>query len=148
MAELLRHTKATFSYELLDRYEAGIELLGLEVKTLREHRGSLLGAHVIIRGGEAFVVGLEIPPYQTNNTPKEYDPLRTRKILLNKKEIAELEKVSENRGLTLVPILLYSKGRKIKIEIAVAKGKKLHDKREAIKKRDTDRDLRRSLHLK
>jgi SsrA-binding protein len=148
MAELLRHTKATFSYELLDRYEAGIELLGLEVKTLREHRGSLLGAHVIIRGGEAFVVGLEIPPYQTNNTPKEYDPLRTRKILLNKKEIAELEKVSENRGLTLIPILLYSKGRKIKIEIAVAKGKKLHDKREAIKKRDTDRDLRRSLHLK
>lgn len=148
MAELLRHTKATFSYELLDRYEAGIELLGLEVKTLREHRGSLLGAHVIIRGGEAFVVGLEIPPYQTNNTPKEYGPLRTRKILLNKKEIAELEKVSENRGLTLVPILLYSKGRKIKIEIAVAKGKKLHDKREAIKKRDTDRDLRRSLHLK
>lgn len=148
MAELLRHTKATFSYELLDRYEAGIELLGLEVKTLREHRGSLLGAHVIIRGGEAFVVGLEIPPYQTNNTPKEYDPLRTRKILLNKKEITELEKVSENRGLTLIPILLYSKGRKIKIEIAVAKGKKLHDKREAIKKRDTDRDLRRSLHLK
>lgn len=145
MANLITHGKAHFEYEILERYEAGIELLGFEVKTIRAHRGSILGAHIIVRGDEAFVVGMEIPPYQVNNTPKEYDPLRTRKLLLKKEELSDLQKSGETKGLTIIPLSLYSKGRKIKIEVAVVRGKKLHDKRETIKKRDTDREMRRTL---
>ncbi len=142
---LIQNKKAFFDYEILERYEAGIELLGHEVKSLRKGMGSLLGAHVLIRGGEAFVVNMQIPPYQTANTPKEYDELRPRKLLLAKKEIAEIQKTSEQKGLTIVPVSVYNKGRKLKMEVAVARGKKKHDKRESIKKRDTEREIRRSL---
>ena len=145
MTTLLSHGKANFLYEIQDRYEAGIELLGHEVKSVRNHQGTLLGAHVIIRGGEAYVVGMEIPPYQNKNTPKDYDPLRTRRLLLTKKEIEELSKNGDMKGLTIIPVSLYSKSRKIKAEIAVVRGKKSHDKRETIKKRDTEREMRREM---
>lgn len=145
MAPLLSHGKLHFDYEIMERYECGIELLGHEVKTIRAHRGSLLGAHVIIRGGEAFLINMEIPPYQPGNTPKEYDPKRTRKLLLTKKELEELVEKEQSKGLTIVPVSLYNKGRKLKIEIAVVRGKKNRDKRETIKKRDTDREMRRTL---
>lgn len=142
---LIQNKKIHFNYEILEKYEAGIELLGFEVKSLKSSQGSLEGAYIKIRGGEAFVTGMNIPPYQVNNTPKEYDPTRSRKLLLTKKEIEELGKVEQKAGLTIVPLSVYNKGRKIKLELAVAKGKKNFDKRETIKKRDTEREIRREL---
>lgn len=145
MSNYLDNPKARFDYEVLERYDAGIELFGFEVKSVRNGRGSIAGSHVIIRGGEAFIVGMRIDPYQPGNTDPAYDPARTRKLLLTKKEILELEEQDAKKGLTLVPLSLYDKGGKVKVSFAVARGKKQFDKRETIKKRDTDRDLRRLL---
>lgn len=143
MAIYAENRKARFNYEFLEKYEAGIELLGLEVKSIRKGQIFLDGAFVITRGGEAYLINANIPPYQPSNTPKEYDPLRNRKLLLTKKEIKELGETEKNRSLTIVPISVYNKERKIKLEIALAKGKKKFDKRESIKKRETDRNIRR-----
>jgi len=141
---LINHKKARFDYEIMDKYEAGIELLGFEVKSLMSKRGSLEGAFVIARGGEAFLMGASIPPYQAKNTPAGYDPYRTRRLLLKKSEINFLAG-KETNGLTIVPLSMYNKGTKIKIEIAVVRHKKKHDKRELIKKRETGREIRREL---
>ncbi len=143
MPTYLENTKARFDYEVLERYDAGIELFGFEVKSVRNGRGSITGAHILIRGGEAFIIGMRIDPYQPGNTPPGYDPDRTRKLLLTKKEIMELEEQDAKKGLTLVPLSLYDKNAKVKLGFAVARGKKEFDKRETIKKRDTERDLRR-----
>ena len=145
MAALIGHKRATFDYEILETFEAGISLLGTEVKSVRRGQGRLEGAHVVIRGGEAFLVGASIPAFQSANAPKDYDPERTRKLLVSKKEILELHQRSEKQGLTIVPIKLYNSGRLLKLEIAVARGKKKRDKRESIKQRDTERDLEREL---
>jgi len=145
MANYAENRKARFDYEILEKYKAGIELLGTEVKSIRSGKMSLEGAFVIVRGGEAFLINANIPPYQPKNTPKDYDPLRNRKLLLTKKEIDELVGSEKNKSLTIVPISVYTKGRKIKIEIALVKGKKKHDKRESIKKRETEREIRRTL---
>ena len=142
MASYAENRRARFDYEILEKYEAGIELLGMEVKSVRSGRMLLEGSFVIVRGGEAYLMNANIPPYQPNNAPENYDPLRNRKLLLTKKEMEELAK-SEKTNLTTVPLRLYNKGRKIKIEIALVKGKKNHDKRESIKKRETDREIRR-----
>lgn len=120
-------------------------MLGQEVKSLKKNQGSILGAHVIVRGGEAYIVGMHIPPYQPNNTPKDYDPDRTRRLLLTKKELGELAGAEAQKGLTIVPISVYSKGRKLKLQIAIARGKKKYDKREALKKRDAEREIARTL---
>ena len=101
---LILNKKAHFNYELMETFEAGIELLGQEVKSLKKNQGSILGAHVIVRGGEAYIVGMHIPPYQPNNTPKDYDPDRTRRLLLTKKELNELTGAEAQKGLTIVPI--------------------------------------------
>ena len=145
MTTYLSHKKAHFDYEVLKTYEAGIVLLGHEVKSLRAKRGKVEGAFVIIRGGEAFVVGLNINLYQPKNLLKKHDPERARKLLLSKKELAEIEQQTETAGLTAIPLKLYNSGRNIKLEVAVVKGKKLHDKRESIKARDTKRDIDRIL---
>ena len=145
MSHYAENRKARFNYEIVEKYEAGIELLGVEVKSVRGGQMSLEGSFVIIRGGEAYLINANIPPYQTKNTPKEYDPLRNRKLLLTKKEIAELAGNEKNKSLTIVPISVYNKGRKIKLEIALVKGKKKFDKRETLKKRDTDREIRREI---
>lgn len=137
--------KAHFNYEILEKYEAGIELFGYEVKAVKAGKVSIVGSHGIVRGGEMYIVGMQIQPYQTNNTPENYDIERTRKLLLNKKELHELADADQKKGLTIVPLSLYSKGQRIKVELAIVKGKKLHDKRETIKKRDVDREIRRSL---
>lgn len=143
MANYVENRKARFNYEILDKFEAGIELLGSEVKSIRSGQMSLEGAFIIVRGGEAFLINATIPPYQPNNVIKDYDPLRNRRILLTKKEIGELAGSEKNKSLTIVPLSLYNKNRKIKIQIALVKGKKKFDKRESIKARDTDRELRR-----
>lgn len=145
MASYAENRKARFNYEILDKYETGIELLGMEVKSVREGKMSLEGAFVIIRGGEAFLINASIPPYQPKNAEKDYDPLRNRRILLTRKEISELSGSEKNKSLTIIPLSVYNKGRKIKLEIALVKGKKKFDKRESIQKRDTDREIRRSL---
>ncbi len=143
MAQYAENRKAFFNYEILEKYEAGIEFFGVEVKSVRSGRISLEGAFVIVRGGEAFLINANIPPFQPNNAPQDYDPLRNRKILLTKKEIQILADKGKNKSLTIVPISVYNKNRKIKLEIAVVKGKKKYDKRENIKKRETDREIRR-----
>lgn len=141
----VKNKKAGFNYEILDKYTAGMELLGTEVKAIKKGWGSLEGAHVVIRSGEAFLAGATIPPFQPANTVDGYEPTRTRRLLLQKKELSELEKSLQNKGLTIVPISMYNKGRYIKLDLALARGKKKFDKRETIKKRDVERDLGRSL---
>ena len=143
MSNYAENRKVRFNYEILEKYEAGIELLGVEVKSVRRGQMSIEGAFVVVRGEEAFLLNANIPPYQPLNTPKEYDPLRNRKILLTKKEITQLADSEKNKSLTIVPISVYNKGKKIKVEIALVKGKKRIDKRETIKKRETDREIRR-----
>ncbi len=145
MSNYLDNPKARFDYEIRNEYEAGIELLGHEVKSARAGHGSLTGSYVIVRGGEAFVTGMRLDPYQPGNLPEGYDATRTRRLLLTKKELAELADADSTKGLTLVPLALYNKGGKVKVRLAVARGKKKFDKRETIKKRETDRDIRRVL---
>lgn len=142
---LVEHKKARLDYEILEEFEAGIELLGFEVKSLRAHHGKLEGAHIIVRNNEAYVVGMSIPPYQPANTPKDYDPERSRKLLLTKKEIAALAGFEGEKGLTIVPLSVYSKSGKLKVRVAAARGRKKFDKRAVLKKRDVERDIRRTL---
>ena len=114
MSSLVYNKKAKFNYEILETYSAGIELLGFEVKSLRKGGASLEGARVLVRGGEAYVVGLRIPPFQVGNTDKEYDPVRTRKLLMTKKEILELGKQSEGKRMPRHQELDWSIARQLK----------------------------------
>ncbi len=143
MTVFTENKKAYFNYKIEESFEAGIELLGNEVKSIRKGQANLTSAFCIIRGGEAYIIGLHIPPYQPNNTDPSYDPDRSRKLLLSKKEIKKLADKENTKGLTLVPLSLYNKKRRIKVSVAVARGKKSFDKREVIKKRDLDREIRR-----
>ncbi len=143
MSVLIDNRKAHFNYEVIEKYEAGIKLFGFEVKSIQGGRAILAGSFAIVRGGEVYLMNMQIPPYQVGNTPLDYDPTRTRKLLLSKKQIKELVPADGRKGLTLVPLSLYSKGRLIKVELAVVKGKKNYDKRESIKKRDVDREMSR-----
>ncbi|MBI5077846.1 MAG: SsrA-binding protein SmpB [Candidatus Yonathbacteria bacterium] len=142
---LIQNKKVHWNYEIISRFEAGIELMGTEVKAVRDGRGSLEGAHVTVRGGEAYLVGATIQPYQAGNTPKDYDAARNRRLLLTKTELAELATQESKRGLTIVPVAVYNKSHKLKVEIAVVRGKKTHDKRETIKKREAERDVMRDI---
>ena len=148
MEALIRNKKAGLNYEILDRFHAGIELFGFEVKSIRKRQGSLEGARVVVRGGEAFLVGASVPPYQQANTPKGYDPERTRRLLLTKKEIGELAGSERTKGLTIVPISVYNSKRKLKLEFALVRGKKKHDKRETLKKKQAARDMERAMKRK
>jgi SsrA-binding protein len=143
MSNLVDNKKVYFNYEITDTFEAGIELFGHEVKSLKKSQGSLDGSYLIVRGGEAYAVNMFIPPYQENNTPKGYEPRRNRKLILNRKEIQELASIEGESGLTIVPISVYNKGPLIKVKLGVARGKKKYDKRAATQKREVDRTLRR-----
>ncbi len=146
MATAIRNQKATFDYEILEKWEAGLVLLGLEVKSLKSGRGaSLAGSYISFENGEAYLVGATIAPYQPGNTPEDYKPERRRKLLLNEKELKELASKTNERGLTIIPLSLYSKRNQLKLEIGLARGKKTHDKRESIKKREAKRQIERSL---
>ncbi len=142
---LIENKKARLNYEILEEFEAGLELLGGEVKSLRAGHGKLEGAHVVIRNGEAYLVGASIPPYQPSNTDKGYDPERTRRLLLSKKELKSLMGQGEQKGLTIVPIRVYNKGKNLKLLIGVARGRKKYDKRAVLKERDTKREIQRTL---
>ena len=145
MATLIENQRAGFDYEILEKFQAGIELSGSEVKSIRLKRGSLLGARVLIRGKEAYVVNMEIPPYQAGNVKADHDDRRNRRLLLSKDELDKLGNLSSAKGLTIIPISVYNVGRYLKVGVAVVRGKKKYDKRESIKKRDTEREIRRTL---
>lgn len=137
--------KASFDYEILETYEAGLQLLGFEVKAIRHGSASLIGAFVVIRGGEAYLLNANIPPYQPNNSPKDYEATHSRKLLLKKSEISELIGKTEKTGLTLVPLKMYNRGSRLKLQIGLARNKKKHDKRASIKKKDIEREVGRRL---
>ena len=145
MAVLINNKRVPFDYTILEKMEAGLELHGWEVKSIKGKKVSLAGARILIRGGEAFAVGINIQPYQPKNTPESSEGNRTLKLLLRKKEINHLATKLNQKGLTIVPIKLYDKGNKIKAEIALVKGKKKQDKREHIKKRESNVKIGRLL---
>ncbi|MBL1434232.1 SsrA-binding protein SmpB [Candidatus Wolfebacteria bacterium] len=145
MATLVKNKKAHFDFEILEEIEAGVELLGTEVKALKSNLGSLVGARVVVRGGEALLIGATIPSYQPNNTPENYDPERTRRLLLSKKQVLEVQSAEESDGLTTIPLSWYNKGRLVKLSIGIGRGKKKADKRQKIKARDIARDIGRAL---
>lgn len=145
MTTFIHNKKAGFSYELGDTYEAGIELLGFEVKAIKAGRGNFDGSYIVVRGKEVYLIAASIPPYQASNTPEDYDSARNRRLLLTKKEILMLQEIDKNKGLTLVPISLYNKGRLLKVSFAVGRGKKKTDKRQSIKKREDNREMARTL---
>ena len=137
--------RAKFDYEILDTLEAGIVLHGFEVKSVRLGRMNLAGAHVLVRGNELWLLNADIPPYQPNNTPNEYDSTHTRRLLAKKDEIKALIGKQKSAGLTLVPLKVYNKAGLIKVLVGLAKPKKKGDKREAIRKREAKREIARTL---
>ena len=145
---LVENKKVHLDYAILEEIEAGLELLGFEVKSLRAGQGSLKGARVVARGGEAYLVGASIPAWQIANAPKSYDPERTRRLLLTRKEIAHVASAEGEKGLTIVPLRVYNKGRKLKLAIAIARGKKKEDKRHTIRAREENRRIERTLKKK
>ncbi len=140
--KLVSNKKLGLTYSVNESIEAGIELLGLELKSLRKKQGSVDGGKIIIRGGEAFAVGIFIPPYQENNTPKDYDPYRTRKLLLKKSDMIHILNEEKSSNLTIIPISLYLKNNLVKCEVGLCKKKLKNDKRENIKKDIARREMR------
>lgn len=145
MATLAYNRKATFDYEILETYEAGLVLRGFEVKAIKTGHMNLAGSFVVAKGNEMFLLNAFIPPYQPKNTPPDYDPYRSRTLLLKRAEIASLIGKTKHKGLTLTPLKVYTKRGKIKLEFAVAKGKKKIDKREKIKSREEKRRIDRAM---
>ena len=145
---LIDNKRGLFDYSIQEKMEAGIELFGFEVKSLRAKQGSLKGARVVARGGEAYLVGATIPAWQAANAPKDYDPARTRRLLLKQKEIAHIASAEGQAGLTIVPISVYNKGRHLKLEVGIARGKKKQDKRQTIREREEKRRISRTLKTK
>ena len=135
--------KAGFNYFLSEHTECGIALTGTEIKSLRRHSCSIGDSYVVIRNGEAEIVNMHINPYEEGNI-FNHDPLRSRKLLLHKKEIYWFDDKVRKGGFTIVPTRVYFYRGKAKVEIALAKGKKLYDKRESIKQRDVERDIRKN----
>ena len=143
--EYATNPRAYFDYEILETIEAGIVLEGHEVKSIKTGKVSIKGTYVKILNEEAFLIGATISPYQPANTPADYDPQRSRKLLLSRREIIKLIGLSHSDGLTIVPLKFYGKKGKIKLLIGVARGKKKYDKREIIKKKDIARSKQRGL---
>jgi SsrA-binding protein len=142
---LVEYKKAFLKYAPLEEFAAGIELIGTEVKALRSRLGSLDGSRVVVRGGEAFIVGMTIPPYQPANSNKNYDPERPRRLLLTKKEIASMLAAESKKGLTIVPLEVYTSKNLLKVRVAIVRGKGKEDRREDLKKRDALREAERAL---
>jgi len=137
--------KVYFNYQIIEKFEAGLVLLGTEVKSIKTGKTNLIGSYVVFKKEALYLIGAKTPAYQPKNAPPDYNPERPRKLLLNKKEISYLIGKSKQKGLTLMPLKIYTKNAKIKLEFAVAKGKKKFDKREVIKKRETEREIDKEL---
>lgn len=145
MPTLAVNKKARHDYEILETFEAGIQLEGQEVKTIREGRVGLLGSYVNIRQGQAWLLNAHIPKYPQAGPLPGYDPYRTRRLLMHRRELMKLMGRLEQKGLTLIPLSVYTKRSLIKLEIGLGRGKTKHDKRDTVRKRDLDREVRRSL---
>jgi len=145
---LAENKKAYFNYQILEKFEAGISLIGQEVKSIKTRGVNLAGSYVVIKDSEVFWIGAKISPYQPKNLPPDYNPERSRKLLLKKSEIKYLIGKTKQKGLTLIPLRVYTKRGKIKLEFGIAKGLKKVDKRELIKKREVERELKRELKLR
>ena len=145
MSILAENKKAYFNYEILEKFEAGIVLNGQEVKSLKTNGVNLAGSYAVLKDEEVFWIGANIPPYQPRNIGSSYDPERSRKILLKKSEIKYLIGKTHQKGLTLMPLKVYTIRGKIKLEFAIVRGKKQFDKRGSIKKRDIEREIEREL---
>lgn len=141
--DLVQNQKAKFDFEILEKFEAGIELKGYEVKALKSKMGSLKGSRIIIKGGEAFLLGMLIPPYQKGNVPEDYGAERDRKLLLHKREIIYL--ANKAKGLTIIPLKVYTKNNRIKAEIALCRPLKKYDKRKKIKEREKNKEIERAM---
>lgn len=145
MTERISNKKAGFNFEILEKIEGGIELTGFETKAIRIGKMKLDGSFIISRGEELYLKNAEISPYQANNIPKNYEVGRLIKILITKKEIRRLTQKTDTEGLTLIPLAIYPKGKKLKIEFALAKGKKRGDKRQDIKRREDEIEILRTI---
>ena len=143
--EAIKNKRAYFDYEFLESFEAGMVLMGQEVKSIKSGKMSLAGSYVVLKGGEVYLMNANIAPYQPQNAPQDYVPTRSRKLLLKKKEIKYLFGKSQERGLTLIPLRVYSNKGKIKLEFAVSRGRKKADKKELIRKREAEKEMRRAL---
>ena len=137
--------KAGFDYEILEKFEAGMVLFGQEVKSIKTGHINLSGSYITLMSGEPFLVGVKVPPYQPNNAGGGYKEERQRKLLLNKKEIDYLIGRTKTKSFSLIPLKIYEKNGRIKLEFGLAKGKKQYNKKEKIKKRDVERDVNREL---
>ncbi|MDA8168398.1 MAG: SsrA-binding protein SmpB [Nitrospiraceae bacterium] len=144
MRPVAENRKAYHDYFIEETLEAGVVLLGTEVKSIREGKANLKDSYVIVKDSEVFLLNCHISPYSHGNI-MNHDPLRTRKLLLNRKEIERLKGRMTQRGYTLIPTKMYFKGPYVKIEIALAKGKKLFDKREAIREKEANRQIERAI---
>lgn len=145
MNDLAVNRRAHFDYETLQTYEGGVSLFGFEVKAVKSGRINLAGAYAVIRGNEVWLLNATIPPYQAKNTPADYDPARSRRLLLHKKEIKELIGAASQKGLTIIPLKVYTLHNRVKVLIGLARHKKKVDKREVIKRREATREIERTL---
>jgi SsrA-binding protein len=141
---IAKNKRARYDYLLSDTIEAGLELKGTEVKSLRDGKVTIAESHISIRNGEAFIHNMKIPPYEFGNI-NNHEEARTRKLLLHKDEIANLEHKMQAGGYSIVPTIIYFKGSRVKLEVALGKGKKLHDKRQSEKEKDVKRNLQRGI---
>lgn len=143
----IQNRKAKYDYDILETYEAGIVLKGTEIKSIRKGAANLKDSYALIRNGEIYIIGMHISKYEEGNI-FNHDETRTRKLLLHKKEIKKIKGNVEKEGMTIIPIKLYFKKNKVKILLAVAKGKKNYDKRESIKKKDIERQMQKEYKYK
>jgi len=142
---IVTNKRAYFDYQILETYEAGVQLKGFEVKAIKTGRINLAGSYAIIKNNQLWLLNADIPAYQPKNTPKDYDSKRTRRLLIKTSEIKNLMGRVQEKGLTLLPLKVYTKNRRIKIEIGLAKSRKEFDKREVIKKREAQRQIQDKL---
>lgn len=143
---IAKNPTAYHNYNIIDKIEAGIVLSGTEIKSIRNGKANLKDTYAIIRNGEIFVIGMHISPYEHGNIFNK-DPLRDKKLLLNRQEINKLIGLTKQKGYSLVPISLYFKGNLVKLELGIGKGKKLYDKRQDIAKKDAERQIARNLKV-
>lgn len=144
MSVSIKNRRVYREFEIIDEYEAGIKLKGSEVKAIKEGKGNLTGAHVKVGLKETWLIGFSIPPYSKSSNAENYDPIRTRKLLLNKSEISSLYGKTAQQGYTLIPLKVYTKGDIIKVSIGLARGRKKADKKAELIKKQLDRDLERA----
>jgi len=143
----VQNRKARYEYEILETFEAGLVLKGTEIKSIREGKANIKDSYAIIKNNEAYILNMHISPYEQGNI-FNHEETRTRKLLLHKKEILKLKSKLELEGLTLIPLKVYFVKNKAKLELGLARGKKLYDKRETIKKRDVERQLQKNYKYK